>query len=447
MTIRKHRSTHVSSALLLFLVLISELAVTFSAQAATTIVSVYPSSVTAGVGQDFSINVNIQSVLNLYGWEFKLNWSASLLDVSSVIEGSFLRTGGDTFFSYIVNSTEGYVIVDCTMLGTIPGVSGDGVLATMTFHVKNSGECLLGLYSIVLLDSLEAPIVCQDTDGFWQSSVPHDVAITDVNISPIIILSGDFVNINVTTQNQGSYEESFNVTVYSNSQIINLLTVLLSSGSSTVIPFSWNTSGFGKGEYTISASASIVLGEVDTGDNSQIASDKVTILYDGHDVAVIDVNTSKTIVCQGYITLISANIKNFGTFYENIEVTIFANTSMIERRELTLTSGSSTTVTLMWNTTGFAYGNYTISAYAWPVPNETDTGDNTFVDGVVTVVLAGDLNDDGIVDYRDINRVARMFGKTPSDPQWDPNNDIIEDGIIDYRDINVPSRNYGKTRP
>jgi len=63
------------------------------------------------------------------------------------------------------------------------------------------------------------------------------------------------------------------------------------------------------------------------------------------------------------------------------------------------------------------------------------------------VVFVGDLNDDGIVDYRDINRVARMFGKTLGDPQWDLNSDIIEDGIIDYRDINVPSRNYGKTRP
>jgi len=30
-----------------------------------------------------------------------------------------------------------------------------------------------------------------------------------------------------------------------------------------------------------------------------------------------------------------------------------------------------------WNTTSFAKGNYTIDAYAPPVPNEMDTTDNT----------------------------------------------------------------------
>jgi len=188
-----------------------------------------------------------------------------------------------------------------------------------------------------------------------------------------------------------------------------------------------------------------------------IESAVVTSPLGTHDVAVTNVTTSKTgclpipVVCEGYAARVNVTAENKGDFTETLNVTAYAvnvtGSYVIGEQQTTLNPAENTTLTFTWNTAGFAYGNYTISAYAWPVPNETNTGDNTLVDGVVTVVLAGDLNDDGIVDYRDINRVARMFGKTLSDPQWDPNSDVIEDGIIDYRDINVLCRNYGKTRP
>ena len=176
-----------------------------------------------------------------------------------------------------------------------------------------------------------------------------------------------------------------------------------------------------------------------------------------HDVAVTNVTTSKTgclpipVVCEGYTARVNATAENKGSFTETFNVTAYATnvtgSYVIGEQQTTLNPAENVTLTFTWSTAGFAYGNYTISAVADTVSGETSTGDNTFVDGVVTVVLAGDLNDDGIVDYRDINRVARMFGKTLGSPQWDPNSDIVEDGIIDYRDINVLCRNYGKTRP
>jgi subtilisin family serine protease len=166
-----------------------------------------------------------------------------------------------------------------------------------------------------------------------------------------------------------------------------------------------------------------------------------------HDVCIVSVAPCKTIVGQGYLLGFTVAVGNLADYLETFNVTIFVNDTATTSKTATVTGWGSINITLSWDTSGFTKGNYRVSAYAWPVPGETSTGDNTFVDGVVTVVLAGDLNDDGIVDYRDINRVARMFGKTLGDPQWDPNSDIIEDGIIDCRDINVPSRNYGKTRP
>jgi len=64
----------------------------------------------------------------------------------------------------------------------------------------------------------------------------------------------------------------------------------------------------------------------------------------------------------------------------------FLNHKPVGTKEVTLPSGNSANIPFLWNTTGYAPGNYTISAYAWPVPGETDTIDNLYIDGVVQVV-------------------------------------------------------------
>jgi len=65
---------------------------------------------------------------------------------------------------------------------------------------------------------------------------------------------------------------------------------------------------------------------------------------------------------------------------------------IIRTQTVTLESGASTTITFTWNTTGFAKGNYTISAYAWPVPGETDTEDNRKISTVQVVISVGGID-------------------------------------------------------
>jgi len=63
---------------------------------------------------------------------------------------------------------------------------------------------------------------------------------------------------------------------------------------------------------------------------------------------------------------INVTVENQGDLTETFNMTLYANTTAINQTEITLTSGTSTTITLTWNTTAFAKGNYTISAYATP---------------------------------------------------------------------------------
>ena len=127
---------------------------------------VEPETVQGTTGQDFTLNVSISNVTDLYGWEFYLGWNSSLLGLVSVNEGPFLMSGGNTYFTYTLNTTNEHVVVDCTLEGSIPGVSGDGTLATVTFNTTNAGECPLNLYNVDLRDHSDTLIPCQAISGY-----------------------------------------------------------------------------------------------------------------------------------------------------------------------------------------------------------------------------------------------------------------------------------------
>jgi hypothetical protein len=168
-------------------------------------------------------------------------------------------------------------------------------------------------------------------------------------------------------------------------------------------------------------------------------------ITEAYDTATTNVTPHKKVVCQGYTMNINVTVTNQGDFTETFQVTAYANTTMIETKEVTLTSESSTTVTFTWNTAGFAKGNYTISAYAWPVPGETDTADNRKEDGWVVISIYCDVNGDGIVDISDILDTALAFGATPGEPRWNPNCDLDDNGIIDISDILETALHFGET--
>jgi len=56
----------------------------------------------------------------------------------------------------------------------------------------------------------------------------------------------------------------------------------------------------------------------------------------------------------------------------------------------------------------------------------------------------GDLNDDGIVDMKDLYIVIKAFGSYPSHPKWNPIADIDEDDKVDMKDIYLVITNFGK---
>ena len=167
-----------------------------------------------------------------------------------------------------------------------------------------------------------------------------------------------------------------------------------------------------------------------------------------HDIAVIDVKPWKTMVGQNRTCKINVTITNEGNFTETFDVTLYANTTIIGTHlNITLPSGYTIIISFIWNTTGFAKGNYTISAYAHPVPSETDTSDNLLTDGWIILTILGDLNGDYKVDILDAIMLSKAFGSCPGDPNWNPNADLVEDSIVDILDAIALAKTFGQEDP
>jgi acyl dehydratase len=270
------------------------------------------------------------------------------------------------------------------------------------------------------------------------SVLKHDVAITSVAPLKTVVGEGFSDKLNVTVANYGSYTETFEVMVYANTTIIASQNVTLTSGSSATITFTWNTAGFAYGSYTISASVTLASGETNQW-TGPFTDGTITVTVPS-DVAITNVTPYQTVIGQGFNDSVSVAVANYGSYTETFRVMVYANTTIIASQNVTLTSGSSATITFTWNTTGFAYGSYTISASVTLASGETNQWTGPFTDSTVKVTIPGDIFGYGVVNSKDVAIIAAYWLQTA--PPAPANADILGNGFINSQDIAVIAANW-----
>lgn len=167
-------------------------------------------------------------------------------------------------------------------------------------------------------------------------------------------------------------------------------------------------------------------------------------------IQVTDTQPHKTVVPQDSQIKANVTVTNTGDSNETTELSAYImNGQEISGATIliNLTRRETKTVTLSLNTTSLPKGNYTLFAQASIVPNEINVYDNTYTDGIIKIVMPGDINADGKVDMKDIYLVIKAFGSYPSHPRWNPNTDINNDNKIDMKDVYIIVKNFGKTDP
>jgi hypothetical protein len=374
---------------------------------------------------EFLVKINVTDAPETHTWEFSLSWNSSLLERIGDAEGDFLKRGGlyETIYTaYPISAAQ--VEVTCSLKGNSSWASGDGWLCTLSFRVKALGSCVLNLSETRLWDHIylgyPGYTYYSNRDGFFYNQPIHDVAVTAITASPTKVKAGELVTINVTVVNEGNYSETFTVAFYADINASKYLYEYFSSeyvfeirsdrgrlidvrddvgneitvgtqavtdlGTTTTLTLTWNTTGV-EGNYTLSA-GSLLLDD-DTRDNMYIDG-IVTINPPAlpHDVAITNVVPSPTEVTVGENVDINVTVKNEGSFAETFNVTVYrGDTAIATQTSITLTNGTTTTLTFTWDTTGVPEGTYTISAKVPPLSSEreADKADNTYTDGTVTV--------------------------------------------------------------
>lgn len=149
------------------------------ALAATPQVTFVAAPSPAQQGSPLDISVLIAGVADLYAYNFSISFDASLLQVTSIDTGSFLAAGGSTTGDTgLVDNTAGTIsFAYNSLIGAIPGVSGNGTLLTVHLNAIGTGTSPLTFVAAdtTFLDSNLSTITVQTVDSSVQvaAAVPE----------------------------------------------------------------------------------------------------------------------------------------------------------------------------------------------------------------------------------------------------------------------------------
>jgi hypothetical protein len=135
--------------------------------ASNTKILIDPTVSTGNPTETFWVDVDIEAVEDLYGWQVKIQYSPAtrVIGAISVQQGTFLFGPDGTAMAYYVDGIRGVVHIGQTILGDWPGTTGSGQLCRVQFAVTEAGESDLILFETVLLDSNLDEVSHQTRDG------------------------------------------------------------------------------------------------------------------------------------------------------------------------------------------------------------------------------------------------------------------------------------------
>jgi hypothetical protein len=109
-----------------------------------------------------------------------------------------------------------------------------------------------------------------------------------------------------------------------------------------------------------------------------------------------------------------------------------------------LSNGLSQTLSFVWNTTGFVYAHYSITAQVSTVKYETNTANNIGTGNTVAVTIDGDVNGDFKVDLFDLIAITGIYRSHFGDSMFNADSDLNGDGAITILDLVTCASHYGE---
>jgi len=335
-----------------------------------TVVSVDPLISTGNIGETFDVNVTVANVTDLMGWSFNMTFNSNVLNVTAVQQGSFLGTAGPTLFTLNKNNTAGWVMPgELKFPATLPGASGSGVLATITFEVMDVGATLLDFVDeLTKLNTVvggnPVPIPRVAVDGVFDNrAIDNDPPVALFNTDPLAAEIDDTIAFNASA----SYDpDDWLLSYYwdfGDGTNVTGIVKHVKGNTDLVKNHDYKQSGI----FTVTLTVTDYYGVTDT------TTADVAV---GHDVAVVNVETPFTAVIPGVPVPINVTVTNERGFNETFNVTAYYDNTTIGIKTVNLGSLAETSVLFTWNTTSLPEDDYTIIVEASNVTNEINIANN-----------------------------------------------------------------------
>jgi hypothetical protein len=178
---------------------------------AADVVKVDPASQRVDVADKATVDIAIENVQNLGGFEFELHYDPNIVqiaDKNDVTVGAFVTSTGRTPIPLgtIIDNINGILSYGFATLGTDPGPDGSGVLANIIFTPQSEGTTDIDITSVTVtdVDANTIPIADVMNGEIIIFVEDHTVEITSVTANPMTVNPGGEVQLNAeATDNQG----------------------------------------------------------------------------------------------------------------------------------------------------------------------------------------------------------------------------------------------------
>jgi hypothetical protein len=396
--VKKPSLRSIYSLVILFTIIIAPFVSLVPTVKAVTTIYLDPVSTTGLLpGDTFAINVMISEVADMVSWQFSIAFSGlreEVLEVTEVIEGDFLLMGGATYFTSNIDNTAGEVAAGANLLGEVPGVYGDGWLATVVFRVFGGGESPLNLFDTILLNSESLTISHVTTNASYVGAAPY----AHFGFRPYQSIDGYLpaVNQTITFNATASYDPTggtivsykwdFDINDQANTPVVTvdpIITHAYVGDSSAAI------------QYGVGLNITSSTGYIDS-----YAFTDLNVIVRDISVRITSVSPSGQ-VKAGTPVSIDVNATNVGTGTESFNVTTLINDVAINTTRVISLNPIPVpyqppfyhvkNYTVIWDTTGLPSGEYTIGVNVTAYPGDNNMTNNEYVWGSVNISAVSKL--------------------------------------------------------
>ena len=125
------------------------------------------------VGDTFTLDLIIEDVIDLAGWQLDIEFNSAVLSAVSVSEGDLLSKGGGQtlFLEGNIDDPDGKINAASAAFLGIHDISGTGVLLSVTFESKAAGEGRIKLHNVKLA-------------SVDRNDIPYEIAAYPFNFKP-----------------------------------------------------------------------------------------------------------------------------------------------------------------------------------------------------------------------------------------------------------------------